>query len=130
MPAPGRSGPGRVPHADGLLADTLADPARSAHLRTDRCNFRCSYCMPKQVFDKHHEFLPHAELLSFEEITVARAFVAQGSRRSASPVASPCCAATRERLIAQLAALRTPDGRLLDSRSPPMARCWHARRSC
>ena len=41
---------------------------------TDRCNFRCSYCMPKEVFDKHYEFLPHSSLLSFEEITrVARA---------------------------------------------------------
>ncbi|MEY8875041.1 MAG: GTP 3',8-cyclase MoaA, partial [Leptothrix sp. (in: b-proteobacteria)] len=36
---------------------------------TDRCNFRCSYCMPKEVFDKNHVFLPHNQLLSFEEIT-------------------------------------------------------------
>ncbi|MFX8102560.1 radical SAM protein, partial [Acinetobacter baumannii] len=46
---------------------------------TDRCNFRCGYCMPKQVFGKHHEFLPHAELLNFEEITrLAGVFVGLG----------------------------------------------------
>jgi len=36
---------------------------------TDRCNFRCSYCMPKEVFDKDYAYLPHSQLLSFEEIT-------------------------------------------------------------
>ena len=42
---------------------------------TDRCNFRCNYCMPKDVFDKEHAFLPHSALLSFEEITrLARLF--------------------------------------------------------
>ena len=64
----------------GLLADTLGRPLRDLRISvTDRCNFRCSYCMPKQVFDKHHQFLPHADLLSFEEITrLARVFVGLG----------------------------------------------------
>ena len=46
---------------------------------TDRCNFRCTYCMPKSVFDKDYAFLPQSSLLSFEEIErLVRAFVAHG----------------------------------------------------
>src|SRR5215831_2403222 len=57
----------------GLLAD-----ARGRHLRdlrvsvTDRCNFRCVYCMPKDVFGRDYPFLPHGELLTFEEIARRR----------------------------------------------------------
>ena len=66
--------------AGGLLSDQLG---RSLHdLRisvTDRCNFRCSYCMPKEVFNSHYPYLPHSDLLTFEEITrVARQFVGLG----------------------------------------------------
>ncbi|MEO3691508.1 GTP 3',8-cyclase MoaA [Roseateles paludis] len=112
LPASGR----QVPHADGSLADTLGRPLRDLRISvTDRCNFRCSYCMPKQVFDKHYEFLPHADLLSFEEITrVARAFVAQGVEKIRITGGEPLLRRHLERLIAQLAELRTPDGRLLD----------------
>ena len=69
--------------ATGLLADALGRPLRDLRISvTDRCNFRCSYCMPKEVFDKSYSFLPHSALLSFEEITrVARLFVAQGVRK-------------------------------------------------
>ena len=46
---------------------------------TDRCNFRCVYCMPKDVFGRDYPFLAHAELLTFEEIArVARLFADQG----------------------------------------------------
>ena len=46
---------------------------------TDRCNFRCTYCMPKEVFGREYQFLDRREILSFEEITrLARVFVAQG----------------------------------------------------
>ena len=49
---------------------------------TDRCNFRCSYCMPKEVFNSHYPYLPHGDLLTFEEITrVARQFVGLGVRK-------------------------------------------------
>ena len=49
---------------------------------TDRCNFRCNYCMPKEVFDKNYQYLPHSSLLSFEEITrLARLFAAHGVRK-------------------------------------------------
>ncbi|HEY8768825.1 MAG TPA: radical SAM protein, partial [Dehalococcoidia bacterium] len=49
---------------------------------TDRCNFRCSYCMPKEVFGRAYKFLPRDELLTFEEITrLARVFVAYGAEK-------------------------------------------------
>ncbi|HJV61741.1 MAG TPA: GTP 3',8-cyclase MoaA, partial [Albitalea sp.] len=60
---------GAVP-ATGHVLDRLQRPLRDLRISvTDRCNFRCSYCMPKEVFDKQYEFLPHSSLLSFEEIT-------------------------------------------------------------
>ncbi|MFN5099090.1 MAG: radical SAM protein, partial [Burkholderiaceae bacterium] len=76
-----------VPHipqpltpATGLLSDRLARPLRDLRISvTDRCNFRCVYCMPKEVFDKDYPYLPHASLLSFEEITrIAKIFIAHG----------------------------------------------------
>src|SRR4051812_12582556 len=49
---------------------------------TDRCNFRCVYCMPKDVFGRDYPFLPHAELLTFEEIVrLARVHVGLGVRK-------------------------------------------------
>ena len=51
------------------LADTRGRRIRDLRISvTDRCNFRCTYCMPKEVFDARYEFLPHDELLTFEEI--------------------------------------------------------------
>jgi hypothetical protein len=62
---------------------------------TDRCNFRCVYCMPREVFDSNYRFLRHEDILSFEEIArLARVFVGLASRRSASPAASRWCGAT------------------------------------
>src|SRR6187402_776095 len=68
--------------ATGLLSDTLGRPLRDLRISvTDRCNFRCGYCMPREVFDKNYQFLPHSSLLSFEEITrVAGIFVAEQRR--------------------------------------------------
>ena len=49
---------------------------------TDRCNFRCTYCMPREVYGRDFAFLPRAELLTFEEITrLAQVFVALGVRK-------------------------------------------------
>jgi cyclic pyranopterin phosphate synthase len=63
-----------------VLRDQLRRPLRDLRISvTDRCNFRCSYCMPKHVFGRGFRFLPHAEILSFEEIVrLARLFVGQG----------------------------------------------------
>ncbi len=100
----------------GLLADRLGRPLRDLRISvTDRCNFRCSYCMPKEVFDKQYKFLPHASLLSFEEITrTARIFVAHGVVKLRLTGGEPLLRKNLETLIAQLAALRTPAGDDLD----------------
>jgi cyclic pyranopterin phosphate synthase len=96
--------------------DVLGRPLRDLRISvTDRCNFRCGYCMPKQVFDKHHQFLPHAELLGFEEITrLARAFASLGVEKLRLTGGEPTLRRGLESLIAMLAAVRTPDGRPLD----------------
>src|ERR1041385_5295460 len=53
----------------GQLVDTLGRPMRDLRISvTDRCNFRCVYCMPREVFDSGYKFLPHDAILSFEEI--------------------------------------------------------------
>src|SRR3954453_5294207 len=65
------------------LLDTAGRPLRDLRISvTDRCNFRCTYCMPREVFGRDYAFLPRAELLTFEEITrLARLFVALGVRK-------------------------------------------------
>lgn len=100
----------------GLLGDALSRPLRDLRISvTDRCNFRCSYCMPKEVFDKHYEFLPHASLLSFEEITrLTRAFVAHGVQKLRLTGGEPLLRRHIETLIEMLARLRTPTGAPLD----------------
>ncbi len=102
--------------ATGKLTDTLRRPLRDLRISvTDRCNFRCSYCMPKEVYDKDHAYLPHAALLSFEEITrLARLFVAHGVGKIRLTGGEPLLRKNIEVLIGQLAALRTVDGRPLD----------------
>ena len=67
-----------------MVRDTLGRPLRDLRISvTDRCNFRCTYCMPKTVFGRDYEFLPREELLTFEEIArVAALFAGSASRRS------------------------------------------------
>lgn len=100
----------------GITADTLGRPLRDLRISvTDRCNFRCSYCMPKEVFDKDYAYLPHSALLSFEEITrIARQFVAHGVQKIRLTGGEPLLRKNLEALIAQLAALRTTEGASLD----------------
>lgn len=100
----------------GLLADKLARPLQDLRISiTDRCNFRCVYCMPKEVFDKDYSYLPHSSLLSFEEITrIASLFVEHGVEKIRLTGGEPLLRKNVERLIEMLAALRTPDGRELD----------------
>ncbi len=97
----------------GRVTDTLGRPLRDLRISvTDRCNFRCNYCMPKEVFDKEHAYLPHSALLTFEEITrLARVFLAQGVRKIRLTGGEPLLRKNLEELVAQLAALRTVDGR-------------------
>ncbi|MDB5915486.1 MAG: moaA [Ramlibacter sp.] len=105
--------PGHPVAATGLLADKLGRPLRDLRISvTDRCNFRCSYCMPKEVFDKDYKYLPHASLLSFEEITqLARQFLAHGVQKIRLTGGEPLLRKNIEVLIEQLAALRTVEGK-------------------
>jgi cyclic pyranopterin phosphate synthase len=100
----------------GELLDRLHRPLHDLRISvTDRCNFRCSYCMPREVFDKHHAFLPQASLLSFEEMArVARLFVAHGVRKIRLTGGEPLLRRDLERLVAMLAGLRTVEGEPLD----------------
>ncbi len=96
--------------------DRLQRPLRDLRISvTDRCNFRCTYCMPKEVFDKEHAYLPHSALLSFEEITrLARTFIALGVQKIRLTGGEPLLRKNIEALIEQLASLRTLEGRPLD----------------
>ncbi len=102
--------------ATGLLVDTRGRPLRDLRISvTDRCNFRCNYCMPKEVFDKDYPYLPHSALLSFEEITrLASLFLAHGVRKIRLTGGEPLLRKNIEELIAQLAHLRTVDGKAPD----------------
>ncbi|WP_101046723.1 GTP 3',8-cyclase MoaA [Macromonas nakdongensis] len=101
---------------NGLLSDGLGRPLRDLRISvTDRCNFRCSYCMPKEIFDKDYQYLPHSALLTFEEITrLTRLFLAHGVHKIRLTGGEPLLRKNLEILIAQLAALRTVDGQPLD----------------
>jgi cyclic pyranopterin phosphate synthase len=101
---------------DGQLADRLGRPLRDLRISvTDRCNFRCVYCMPKEIFDKDYRFLPHSDLLSFEEIErVAKIFAAHGVEKIRLTGGEPLLRKNLERLVAMLRKLETPDGRPLD----------------
>src|SRR3954465_12064550 len=72
-----------VPFAGGELADTRGRAMHDLRISvTDRCNFRCVYCMPREVFGKQYRFLPHSAILSFEEIArLAGIFVGLGVRK-------------------------------------------------
>jgi GTP 3',8-cyclase len=102
--------------ANGLLSDTLGRPLRDLRISvTDRCNFRCSYCMPKEVFDKDYQYLPHNALLSFEEITrTARMFAAHGVQKIRLTGGEPLLRKNIEVLIEQLSQLRSVEGKPLD----------------
>lgn len=101
---------------NGLLTDTLARPLHDLRISvTDHCNFRCVYCMPKELFNKGYTFLPHSALLSFEEITrLAKIFIAHGVEKIRLTGGEPLLRKNIERLVAMLAGLRTPDGREID----------------
>src|SRR5512143_1066438 len=73
---------------------------------TDRCNFRCVYCMPKTVFGRDYPFLPRADLLTYEEIArLARLFAAQGVAKLRLTGGEPLLRRDIARLIAELAAI-------------------------
>src|SRR5947209_9260424 len=108
--------PARLDAPTGELVDALHRPLRDLRISvTDRCNFRCSYCMPKEVFDRNYTFLPQSSLLTFEEIVrVARLFVAHGVKKIRLTGGEPLLRRHLERLVEMLAELRAADGEPLD----------------
>lgn len=108
--------PARLAAPTGLLSDTRGRPLRDLRISvTDRCNFRCSYCMPREVFDKDYAFLPQTSLLSFEEITrLAKVFVAHGVEKIRLTGGEPLLRKHLEVLVEMLAKLQTPQGKPLD----------------
>jgi cyclic pyranopterin phosphate synthase len=100
----------------GTVTDRHDRPLHDLRISvTDRCNFRCVYCMPKEVFGRDFAFMERDELLTFEEITrLARISVAHGVEKIRLTGGEPLLRKGLEDLVAQLAALRTPDGRGVD----------------
>ncbi len=93
------------------LLDTRGRPLRDLRISvTDRCNFRCTYCMPREVFGADYAYLPHREILSFEEITrVAGVLVGLGVRKIRLTGGEPLLRRDIDRLVAQLATLDIED---------------------
>lgn len=105
----------RLPSTGGLV-DQFDRPMRDLRISiTDRCNFRCVYCMPRAVFGRDYSFLDRDELLSFEEIErIARVAAAHGVRKLRLTGGEPLLRRGIEELIARLAAIRTPEGGRLE----------------
>ncbi|SRR5581483_1129248 len=89
------------------LTDTLNRPLRDLRISvTDRCNFRCVYCMPKEIFGPDYQFLPRAEILTFEEITrLARIFAGHGVQKIRLTGGEPLVRRDLHLLVAMLAQL-------------------------
>jgi cyclic pyranopterin phosphate synthase len=98
--------------AEGAARDRLGRTLRDLRISvTDRCNFRCTYCMPREVFGDDYRFLPHDQLLSFEEIArLAKIFTEQGIEKIRLTGGEPLLRRNVERLVEMLAAITRPDG--------------------
>lgn len=113
----------------GGLLDTMGRPVRDLRISvTDRCNFRCTYCMPKEIFNRGYRFLPRDDLLTFEEITrIARIFVDLGVRKIRLTGGEPLLRKGIEELLAMLAAIPgvdltlTTNGSLLARKAKELA---------
>jgi cyclic pyranopterin phosphate synthase len=110
--------------------DALARPMRDLRVSvTDRCNFRCGYCMPREVYGLDHAFLPRSEILDFEEIArVVRAAVTLGVRKVRLTGGEPLVRRNLDRLVAMLAPIEgiddltlTTNGSLLADRAAALA---------
>lgn len=117
--------------APAALTDTRRRPLHDLRISvTDRCNFRCTYCMPKEVFGAGFPFLPRAELLTFEEIArLARLFITLGVEKIRLTGGEPLMRRDLETLVGMLAGIDglhdlalTTNGALL---SPKKARALH-----
>ena len=109
-----------------MTTDKFGRPFRDLRISiTDRCNFRCPYCMPEEIYGDRYEFLPRADLLTFEEITrLARIMVGLGAVKVRVTGGEPLVRSQVERLIGQLAGVdgvrdlaMTTNGYLLASKA-------------
>jgi len=110
IPIESRSTAPRAPaprYAGGTLVDTRGRTMHDLRISvTDRCNFRCVYCMPRDVFDSSHKFLPHSAILTFEETArLARIFVSLGVQKLRLTGGEPLVRRDLHRLVAMLAEL-------------------------
>jgi cyclic pyranopterin phosphate synthase len=105
------------------VLDTLGRPMRDLRVSvTDRCNFRCVYCMPKEVFGRDHAFLPRAEILDFEEIErVVRAAVALGVRKVRLTGGEPLVRRNLEMLVGMVAKVEGVDDLTLTTNASLLA---------
>jgi cyclic pyranopterin phosphate synthase len=109
--------------------DTLGRPLHDLRISvTDRCNFRCVYCMPKEIFGKDYQFLPRAEILTFEEIErLVRIFVSLGVQKIRLTGGEPLVRRDLERLVEKLARIGdldltlTTNGSLLSQKARVLA---------
>ena len=113
----------------GRLADARNREMRDLRISvTDRCNFRCTYCMPREVFDAGYRFLPHDAILSFEEIArLARVFVDLGTKKIRLTGGEPLVRRHVHRLVEMLAPLGaeltlTTNGSLLAAQAEKLAK--------
>src|SRR5436189_4943968 len=113
--------------AGGALADTRGRAMHDLRVSvTDRCNFRCVYCMPREMFGADHPFLPYSAILSFEEITrLARIFVELGVKKIRLTGGEPLVRRELHRLVAMLSELPaeltlTTNGSLLAKHARPL----------
>ena len=106
-----KAAPRVIPLAESGVHDQLGRPLHDLRISvTDKCNFRCTYCMPREIFGPEHEFLAQKQLLSFEEITrVASVAVGLGVRKIRLTGGEPLLRRHVEDLVHMLAQLRTPD---------------------
>lgn len=111
--------------------DTLSRPLRDLRLSvTDRCNFRCTYCMPKEIFGRDHAFLPKSDILTFEELArLARIFVRLGVEKIRVTGGEPLLRRDLPKLIEMLAGLQglqdltlTTNGSALYALAEPLRR--------
>ena len=90
-----------------MISDQFGRPMRDLRISvTDRCNFRCPYCMPAEIFGEAYEFLPKAEILSFEEITrLARCFADLGVNKIRITGGEPLLRVDLHLLVAMLSGI-------------------------
>jgi GTP 3',8-cyclase len=128
--------PGQRREVDAPVADSLGRPLRDLRISvTDRCNFRCVYCMPKEIFGRDFQFLARSELLTFEEIgRLASVFVSLGVEKLRLTGGEPLVRRDLERLVSRLAGIEgvreiamTTNGSLLAAKARALREAGLAR---